>query len=198
MTEKQLKDTKVEELVIENDQWRDNDITASLGFSTIEVVTAAYPVWLANGQAIFDAKQEQDHKILTSQYGGVTLRWREDGYAVVERLKNLADSVSIGDLTEEAFIEMNDGHNTVTYFDTANQKSYSLLIEKGILEQAEHILVFELFVVLPEKDSGTGKKSLTVKGGSTGWTMTAEFDQIRQQFRIEGPGEAVACYNSLE
>jgi len=182
---------------IEDDQWTEHGLGASVGMAYVETVPASYPTWVVYAPDYLTAMRGQGNHVLYSERDGTRVSWKEgDDYGTVEKVKGRGSgAIDIGKLSEDELRNLNGGEMTISY--SEGGPSYTWNIERGSLEKDESILVFDLVVGLPPKAGGLGEPTVLVQGPSTGWYIRARYNPAAGKYMITGPGQPASCFPSL-
>jgi hypothetical protein len=182
---------------IEDDQWTEHGLGASVGMAYVETVPASYPTWVVYAPDFLAQKRDQGTQALSSEQDGTRVRWNDvDDYGTIEKVKGRGSgAIDIGKLSEDELRNLNGGEMTISY--SEGGPSYTWNIERGSLEKDESILVFDLVVSLPPEAGGLGEPTVLVQGPSTGWYIRARYNPAAGKYMITGPGQPASCFPSL-
>ncbi len=196
LSDEKMRQTTPSDLRIEDDQWTQHGLGASVAMANVEVVAASYPTWVVYAPNYLAEKRDQRSQVIFSERDGTRVRWSDDDYGTIEKVRGRGSgAIDIGGLSEDQLRSLNGGEMTISYSEGGS--SYAWDIERGSLDRDESILVFDLFVSLPPEAAGLGEPTVLVKGPSAGWHIRARYNPAAGKYTITGPGQPASCFPSL-
>ena len=191
-------------LTIRDDTWDQYDITVSVMSAEKETITVPYRVWTLDGSDFYNDSLERskDPRISREPISvvtkGVTIKWKNDGYGIISRIKGYGDAKNIGKFSEEELAKRLGGNLEVAFRDPESGKEYTWYVEPGTEEREVMILNFDLAVTLPEEGSRINNQVINVWARQTGWTVKVKCFLKSGPFTISGPAISSECFESSE
>jgi hypothetical protein len=193
-----------------------------------ETSTVGPQVWAFDGRQVFDAVRNDpsydkslewgegggvphniaiEHKIEDKRGILIKIRWRDDGYAVLEALEGVTDKVKIGKLTKEELIaKLNPGsfQPMLKYRVEWLNKTFELLAMQIQDTQTVKIQIYDVSVTVPDSiEQKTDLGSVSFKP-TEGWKERLSVnvkgswgrgsDPNKMHVVITGPAETAGCF----
>ena len=188
------RETDFDTLTIRDNTWDKYGIIVSVMSAEKETITFPYRIWTLDGSDYYDDSLESGTKQISLKTDGVTIRWKNDGYGIISRIKGYGGADKIGKFSEEELEKRLGGNLEVAFKDPKSGKEYIWYAEPRTEEKEVVILSFDLAVTLPEEGMRINSQAINVWAKQTGWSLSVKCFVKDGPFTISGPAIRSECF----